>query len=134
MPKKTENNVMKTSATEDCVSVIKDNDSISVAFYIECDKPYEIWRKMHKIDKEAYMNGYNWEAFFNYYLSKYAPDVMKGMQTDPEAGMYAVYYAMSPENERRADKFAEIIRSLVENEDELYQIIREEGNEILWEI
>ncbi len=38
---------------------------------------------------EAYMNGYNWEAFLNFYLAKYFPEVMTGMSSDPEAGMYA---------------------------------------------
>lgn len=40
---------------------------------------------------EAYMNGYNWEAFLNFYLEKYFPEVMTGMSSDPEAGMYAAW-------------------------------------------
>jgi hypothetical protein len=55
------------------------------------------------------------------------------MEPDPEAGMYAAYYARTPENEARAEKFVEIIRSLVENEDELYLIVREEGDQIAWD-
>lgn len=78
-------------------------------------------------------NGYNWEAFFNYYLSKYAQDVMEGLDTDPKAGMYAAYYDLTPENEARAEEFVRIIRSLIENEEELYRIIREEGKNIKWD-
>ncbi len=114
-------------------AVVKHKDSISVCFYIEQDKPFSIGGKMNEINEEAYMNGYNWEAFFNYYLPKYAPDVMEGMDTDPEAGMYAAYYNLTPDNEKRAEKFAQIIRELVENEDELYRIVREEGDNIEWD-
>ena len=88
---------------------------------------------MQEINEEAYMNGYNWEAFFNYYLPKYAPDVCMNMKTDPEAGMYVAYYDLTPENEARAEKFTEIIHSLINNEKELYGIVREEGKAIEWD-
>lgn len=117
----------------DYVAISKYADSISVCLYNEDDKLLAIGNKMNEINEEAYMNGYNWEAFFNYYLEKYAPDVLEGMDTDPEAGMYAAYYELTPENEGRAEKFVEIIRSLVENEEELYRIVREEGDEIEWD-
>lgn len=119
---------------KDYTAVIKHDDSISVCFYIEHEKPFAIGEKMHRINREAYMNGYNWEAFFNYYLTKYAPDVMEGIDTDPEAGMYAAYYhGLTSENEARAEKFTQIIRQLVENENELYRIVSEEGKNILWD-
>ena len=117
----------------DYACTVKHEKSISVCFYIEQDKPFSIGEKMHEINEDAYMNGYNWEAFFNYYLPKHAPDVMEGMDTDPEAGMYAAYYALTPENEARAEKFAGIICSLVENEEELFRIVREESDAIEWD-
>jgi hypothetical protein len=112
---------------------VKHENSISVCFYIEHDRILAIGEKMNAINEEAYMNGYNWEAFFNYYLPKYAPDITGGMDSDPEAGMYVAYYSLTPENEARAEKFAQIIISLVENEEELYRIVREEGDEIEWD-
>jgi tetratricopeptide (TPR) repeat protein len=114
-------------------AVIKHKDSISVCFYIEQDKPFAVGEKMNAINEEAYMNGYNWEAFFKYYLPKYAPDIAEDMETDPEAGMYAAYYTLTPENEAKAEKFNAIIIALVENEEELYRIVREEGGEIEWD-
>lgn len=117
----------------DYVSIIKSEKSISVCFYIEDEKVFKIGEKMNEFNEEAYMNGYNWEAFFNYYLEKNAPDVLTGMDTDPEAGMYDAYYDLTPENEKRAEKFIEIIRSLIENEDELYRIVSEEGDNIEWD-
>ena len=115
------------------VAMEKNEGSISVCFYIENDKPFIIGKKMHKINENAYMNGYNWEAFLNYYLSKNAPEVMVGMDTDPEAGMYVAYYSLTSENEARAEKFEELIHSLIENEDELFRILREEGQNIEWD-
>ena len=117
----------------DYTAIVKHENSISVCFYVERDKPFDIGEKMNEINEEAYMNGYNWEAFFNFYLPKYAPDVLIGMDNDSEAGMYVAYYALTPENEARAEKFAGIINSLIENEEELYRIVRDEGDEIVWD-
>ena len=114
-------------------TTIKHKTGISVCFYIEQDKPFAIGEKMNAINEEAYMNGYNWEAFFNYYLPKYDPDVTEGMGTDPEAGMYVAYYDLTPENEARAEKFVQIINHLIKNEEELYRIVREEGDKIAWD-
>ncbi|MDR1483095.1 MAG: immunity 51 family protein [Synergistaceae bacterium] len=115
------------------VTTVKHEESVSVCFYIEQDKPFAIGERMNEINEDAYMNGYNWEAFFNYYLPKYAPDVTENMETDPEAGMYVAYYPLTPENEARADAFVEIIRGLIENEEELFRIVREECDEIGWD-
>ena len=117
----------------DIVNVIKFDDSISISFNIEDGKILAIGEKMNEINEEAYMNGYNWEAFFNYYLEKNAPELLDGFESDPEAGMYSAYYDLTPENEIKAQKFADIIKSLIENEQELYRIVREEGGSIEWD-
>lgn len=119
----------------DYTSIIKNEDEneIAVYFYIENEKPFAIGEKMNEINEQAYMNGYNWEAFFNYYLSKHTPDVLEEMVTDSEAGTYVACYPITVENEVKANKFIEIIRSLVENEEELYRIVRDEGDEIEWD-
>lgn len=118
---------------DDFVKVFVTEDWIHVTFYIEHENILEIGEKMNEINEEAYMNGYNWEAFFNYYLEKNAPELLEGMDSDPEAGMYAAYYEVSPENEEKAKKFGKIIEYLVKNEDVLYQIVREHGDEIEWD-
>ncbi|MDE7194001.1 MAG: immunity 51 family protein [Oscillospiraceae bacterium] len=104
-----------------------------VCFYIENNNIFAIGEKMNKIDENAYMNGYNWEAFFNCYLAKKSPELLEGMNTDPEAGMYVAYYELSDENSARAKRFEELIVSLVENERELYDFLRENGGEIEWD-
>jgi len=40
---------------------------------------------------------------------------------------------LTEENEKKAERSAEIIVSLIENEDELYRIVRENGDEIEWD-
>ena len=117
---------------KDYVSLYKGRRKVSVCFDIQNDKPFAIGKKINEINEAAYMNGYNWEAFFDYYLPKYAPDVMDG-ESDPEAGMYVYTYSLTPENEAKAGKFMEIIRSLIENENELYRIVRDEGEHIKWD-
>lgn len=117
----------------DYVEVIKGDKSIQVCFYITDSKIMEIGEKMNSIQQEAYMNGYNWEAFFNYYLKNNAPDVLEEMDSDPEANMYVAFYPLTSSNEAHAEKFAKIVQSLVENETELYRIVKENGNEIAWD-
>jgi len=117
----------------DYVKMDEFDNTITVCFYCEHDKIMAIGEKMESINENAYMNGYNWEAFFDYYLSKHAPDVSESMEADPEAGMYAAYYALSPENKVRAEKFVKIIQRLVENEEDLYRIVRDESSDIQWD-
>lgn len=117
----------------DYVKVFNLENSTEVCFYIEHSKPFAVGEKMNEICEEAYMNGYNWEAFFNHYLEKNAPELLIGMSTDPEAGMYVAYYNLTPENEKKVKKFAEIIEHLIENEEELYSLVRDEGDMIEWD-
>jgi hypothetical protein len=117
----------------DYVSIVKTQNSLSVCLNIEHDKLLSIGGRMNELNENAYMNGYNWEAFFNYYLPKYHPEICINMQTDPEAGMYVAYYEINAENEKRAKKFVEIIIDLIENENKLYEIIQNEGGAIEWD-
>jgi hypothetical protein len=117
----------------DYVSVVKTQDSLSVCLYIEHDKLLSIGERMNELNENAYMNGYNWEAFFNYYLPEYHPEICIDMQTDPEAGMYVAWYELNTENEKKAEKFVEIIKNLIENEDKLYEIIQNKGDAIEWD-
>ena len=44
-----------------------------------------------------------------------------------------VYYENTPENRVKVNKFAEIIEYLIENPDDIYEIVREHGDEIEWD-
>ncbi len=117
----------------DYVRITKSDDRIAVCFDNEHDKPFAVGEKMCAINEDAYMNGYNWDAFFNYYLARNLPDLLEGLESDPEAGSYVAFYDLSEENEKKAERFGDIIRSLIENEEELYRIVRECGSEIEWD-
>ena len=117
----------------DFVKVTTTEDGIDVVLDIEHGDVMAIGEKMSEINEEAYMNGYNWEAFLNYYLEENAPEILEDMDTDPEAGMYVAYFEASPGNEEKAKKLGEMIVHLMENEEEIYQIVREHGEDIEWD-
>ena len=79
------------------------------------------------------MNGYNWEAFLNYYLTQNAPEILEEIGTDPEASSYVAFYNDNIKNEEKVKRFADIIISLVENKEKIFKILREHGNDIAWE-
>ena len=107
--------------------------NIVLLFEDEKEKPLAVGQKMNEINEEAYMNGYNWDAFFNYYLAENSPYILESMESDPEAGSYSAYFDDSAEYEQKAKRFADIIISLIENEEEIYKILREKGDEIEWD-
>ena len=104
-----------------------------VCFYIENPKVMAVAEKMEELCQDAYMNGYNWEAFFNCYLAQNAPELLEDMHTDPEAGMYVAYYDLTPENEAKADKFNELIHKLMEEPELLYDFMREHAWDVEWD-
>jgi hypothetical protein len=118
---------------KDYVKIFKHEKNVSVCFYIESAKVITIGDKMNEINELAYMNGYNWDAFFNYYLKKDHPEVFEEMESDPEAGTYVAYYDINTENEKKAEKLASIIENLVENEQQLYDILKKSGDQINWD-
>ena len=125
---------MKEIQEKKHASFLEHEKIYSVCFYVgHSRKSFEIGEKVNKIHEEAYMNGYNWEAFFNYYLTKHHPDILEHMDTDPEAGMYAAYFKKTVENKKRAKQFIGIINELMENEEVIYELIRQEGNQIEWD-
>ena len=111
----------------------EDGTKINIIFDVVDDTVMAIGEKMNAISKEAYMNGYNWEAFLNHYLAKNAPEVLEGLVADPEADMYAAFYEATQENWEKAGKFVEIIRSLIDNQKELFRFLQEEDAEIEWD-
>ena len=100
----------------DYVKILKYGKIINLTFYIEHDKPFEIGEKMNGIYEKAYMNGYNWEAFLNYYLEKNYLEVLEGLEIDPEAGILTAYYD-----------------NTLENEEKLYKVLKDEGSKINWD-
>lgn len=127
---------MENPGIQNCeyINIINHDDgSIALCFDIENEKIIEIGDEMNDMVEEAYMNGYNWDAFLHSYLIENAPDILEGMDTDPEAGSYVAYYEGSQENEARAIRFANIIISLIEDRGKLFEFLRERGDNIEWD-
>ena len=115
------------------VIVMEDQNIVSVSFAIESPKPYALGEKLNVIEEQAYMNGYNWAALLDYYLEMNLPDLLEGMKTDLEAGSYVAYYEDTPANRKKANLYADLISYLVENEEDLFQTVREDSEEIEWD-
>ncbi len=114
-------------------NVVTGENYISVNFDVE-DKVLEIGEHMNELCDEAYMNGYNWEAFLNHYLEINAPEILSAIDTDSEAGMYSAYFNdVTEENKALAERYAEIINGLFENEDEIYSFLEDNAGDIEWD-
>ena len=117
----------------DYVSISTYKDTISVYFDVEAEKPFALGERLYAVCDMAYMNGYNWAALLDWHLAQTAPELLEGLEADPEAGSYVALYPLSPENEAKAEQLAALIRALVEGEDELFRILREHSDEIEWD-
>lgn len=113
------------------VSKFQHEDSVAVIFNIESDEVMAIGEIMASMHDEAYMNGYNWEAYLNYYLKSNHPDLLEGLEGDPEAGCYVGIY--NTDSESKADQLVAIINNLISNPEEIYSFLREKGEEIEWD-
>ena len=111
----------------------KHENSLSLTLDVGANKVYVIGEKMNKIHEMAYMNGYNWSAFLDFYLKKNHPDVLVNMKNDSEAGTFVAYCDRTDENQKRVDQLAEIITELIENESQLYEVLQNHGDEIEWD-
>ncbi len=79
------------------------------------------------------MNGADWGILLDFYIEKNAPELIDTHEVDAEAGMYAAVFENSPEGEKAAQAMAEIIISLIENEDKLIDFVSEFKDEIDWD-
>lgn len=119
---------------KDYINVTIEEDYIAVTFYIENEEPMKLGEMMENVVPEAYMNGENWNAFLNKYLEYNAPEILEVIDPDPEAGMYSAYIDdVNDETKKLAQKFAEIIEHLVEDEDEALDFLEEYAEEIEWD-
>jgi len=107
------------------------DDQTSVYFNIEAEEVLAIGEKMEAINEEAYMNGYNWEAFLNHYLQTNQPELLDELDTDSEAGTYVALYNKA--NSGKADKLVAVINGLVNNPDKIYSFLKENGEDIEWD-
>ena len=110
---------------------LEHNDQTSVYFNIEADEVMAIGERMEAINEQAYMNGYNWEAFLNHYLQANQPELLDGLDTDSEAGTYVALYDKAESD--KADKLIDVINELVNSPEKIYNFLKENGEDIEWD-
>jgi len=106
-------------------------EQTSVYFNIEASEVMGLGEKMEAANPQAYMNGYNWEAFLNHYLQTNYPELLEGLETDPEAGTYVAVYDNA--DAEKADKLVGVIKGLLEKPDDVVVYVEEHGEEIEWD-
>lgn len=131
--KKKENQEESIHEINEFLSIIKENNIIEICLYIDHDKIINISKHIKEICNTVIMNGYNWEVLLHTYINKNMPELLDGMDTNSEAGIYGVFYKYSEENIEKTNKLADIINRLIQNEYELYQFIHEYKSYINWE-
>ncbi|RZJ48841.1 MAG: hypothetical protein EOO44_19440 [Flavobacterium sp.] len=104
---------------------------VSVYVNVETDKLMEIGKEMETINEDAYMNGYNWEAFLNHFLQINHPELLEGLDTDSEAGTYVALY--DNVDSEKADKLTAIINNLINEPEKIYAFLNENGEDIEWD-
>lgn len=116
------------------LKVISTPDYIDILFIVESKKIMKIGEEMQKRCEEAYMNGYNWEAFFNAYMKINCPEILEKLKTDAEAGSYSIIFEDVNEQTRSMSKqLFDRIKSLVENEQLIYDFMENHNTEIEWD-
>ena len=119
---------------KDYYNISIDEDCISISLYVEYEEVTKLGEAMEQANPDAYMNGYNWEMFLDKYLEYNAPEILDVIDPDSEAGMYAAYIEdVNDETKALAEKFGEIIESLIENNDLALDFLEEHGDEIEWD-
>lgn len=111
------------------VTVNVEEDFVSVSFDAGEEALMELGSKMGEVCEEAYMNGYNWDAFINSYLEENAPELLESIDSDPEAEMYCVYV----EDEDTANKLASVIEALLGDESLVLSFLKENADSIEWD-
>ena len=116
------------------LNIIEKPDSTDVCLDIENPKVMAIGAEMQKKCSDAYMNGYNWEAFWRTFVCYKNSDILETMETDSEAGSFSAIFDGEDEEMRMlAKEFAEIVRDAIENENQIYDFLENHKGEIEWD-
>ena len=116
------------------VNVVISDEYLSVSFNVAEPRIMAIGEKINEICAEAYMNGYNWDAFFNCYLAKNDPEILDLIESDPEAEMYSAFIEdINDESKAMIKRFGQIIEDLFDKEDKILSFIKDNAEEIEWD-
>ena len=126
--------IWEESNMSNLVNVVISDEYLSVSFDVAEPRIMAIGEKINEICDEAYMNGYNWDAFFNCYLAKNDPEILDLIESDPEAEMYSAFIEdINDESKAMIKRFGQIIEDLFDNEDKILSFIKDNAEEIEWD-
>ncbi len=108
-------------------------DFVSVELNIEAPDVMAIGGKMQEMNPEAYMNGYNWDAFIDHYLKVRHDFMLTGKQSDPEAGAYLALYPNDELGNKMALKLGQLLNHLIAKPELIYAFMEEEGDGVEWD-
>lgn len=126
--------IWEESNMSNLVNVVISDEYLSVSFDVAEPRIMAIGEKINEICDEAYMNGYNWDAFFNCYLAKNDPEILDLIESDPEAEMYSAFIEdINDESKAMIKRFGQTIEDLFDNEDKILSFIKDNAEEIEWD-
>lgn len=126
--------IWEESNMSNLVNVVISDEYLSISFDVAEPRIMAIGEKINEICDEAYMNGYNWDAFFNCYLAKNDPEILDLIESDPEAEMYSAFIEdINDESKAMIKRFGQIIEDLFDNEDKILSFIKDNAEEIEWD-
>ena len=109
-------------------------DYISISFDVGTPEIMSLGEKMNEICDQAYMNGYNWDAFLNSYIEENKPELLEVIESDPEAEMYCVYINdVNDDTKAMAEEMAAMIESFISDEDAVLSFLKSNKDDIEWD-
>ncbi|MCU9533315.1 Imm51 family immunity protein [Streptococcus sp. CSL10205-OR2] len=92
-----------------------------------------VWAIATEVDDtyDVYLNGYGWEVFLSHYWQETAPELLDGLEIDPEASSIVFFY--SPANETLLKSLYENLKKLIENPHFISEYIKNNHDKIDWD-
>ncbi|MCU9533312.1 Imm51 family immunity protein [Streptococcus sp. CSL10205-OR2] len=92
-----------------------------------------VWAIATEVDDayDVYLNGYGWESFLSHYWQEIAPELLDGLEMDPEAS--SIVFTYSQANERLLKSLYENLKQLIENPQLIYEYIKNNHDKIDWD-
>ena len=109
-------------------------DYISVSFDVGTPELMALGDKMNEICDQAYMNGYNWDAFLNSYIEENKPELLEVIESDPEADMYCLYINdVNDDAIAMAEELAAMLESFLSDEEAVLSFLKCNEDNIEWD-
>lgn len=105
---------------------------LSLCVYIDRDELFRLGERITERFPDAYMNGYSWSSLISCYVSEVDPELMDEVETDPEAGMVAVYMNYSEENLVKMRRFESHVLAMLADEAALMAFVETHYGDIEW--